>query len=246
NFSIQRELTPSLTLTVSFVGSKGSKLVRSVDVNEVNIFENGMLQAFQTLQAGGTSPLIEQIFGAGGSASIRSNSSYQGFLANNNVGGFANFINTTNQVTGILGGLLSRAGLPANFVVANPQYLTSYYTGNFSNSTYNSLQADLSRRFAQGFTIQTSYVWSKNLGDDEGDSSTFQSSFRTLRNRSLDKRLLLYDRTHVFKANGLYELPFGRDKMVGRNSNGFVDRVIGGWQTGAVFNWSSGPPLSLI
>jgi hypothetical protein len=62
---------------------------------------------------------------------------------------------------------------------------------------------------------------------------------------SLDKRLLSYDRTHVFKANGLYELPFGRGKMLGRNSNGILDRVIGGWQTGAVFIVSSGPPLTL-
>jgi hypothetical protein len=246
NVSIQRTLPASMTLNVSYVGSHGSKLPRSVDVNEVNVFENGILDAFRTVQAGGTSPLIEQILGPGGSNTVRTNSAYQGFLANNNVGGFANFINNTNVITGVLGGALSRAGLPANFVVANPQYLTSYYLGNFSNSTYNSLQADLSRRFAQGFTIQTSYVWSKNLGDDEGDSSTFQSSFRTLRNRSLDKRLISYDRAHVFKANGLYELPFGRGKMLGRNANGFLDRVIGGWQTGAVFNFSSGPPLSLV
>ena len=69
NFSIQRELASNTWLTLSYAGSKGTKLVRSIDTNEVNVFSNGILQAFQTLQAGGTSPLIEQIFGAGGSNS---------------------------------------------------------------------------------------------------------------------------------------------------------------------------------
>ncbi len=245
NFSIQRELGAGTTLTVSYVGSKGSKLARSIDVNEVNVFENGLLQAFQTLQAGGTSPLMEQIFGAGGSASLRANSSVTGLLANNNVGGFANFINTTNQVTGIVGGLLAKAGLPANFVVANPQFAASYLTGNFSNSSYHSLQVQASRRFSRGLTLQSSYVWSKNLGDEEGDGSTLQSSYRTLRNERLDKRRTSYDHRHVFKVNGLYELPFGRGKTFGGNVNGFFDRIIGGWQIGAIFNLYTGQPITL-
>ena len=255
NFSIQRQLTGNTSLTLSYVGSKGSKLARSVDVNEVNVFENGLLNAFNIVQAGGTSPLIEQIFNpakypavaaAGtGSNYVRTNGSTFSFIANNSPGGLANYISSTTALTGLAGGLLANAGLPANFVVANPQYLTSYYVGNFGNSSYHSLVVQVDRQLSHGLTLQGSYVWSKLLGDEEGDGSTLQSSFRTLRNFSLDKHLLSYNHTGVMKINGIYELPFGRGKLIGRDANGFLDRVIGGWQMGGIYNYYSGSPWTI-
>ncbi len=226
NFSIQRQLTSNTSLTVSYVGSKGSKLARSVDVNEVNIFENGLLDAFKIVAGGGTSPLIEKIFdptkyaavktAGSGSNYVRTNGSTFSFIANNNPGGLANYISTTSALSGKVGGLLENAGLPANFVVANPQYLSSYFVGNFANSSYHSLVIQVDRQLSHGLTLQGSYVWSKLLGEDEGDGSTLQSSYRTLRNFGLDKHLLSYDHTGVIKINGIYELPFGRGKTFGR------------------------------
>ncbi len=260
NFTITRAITSDLVINVGYVGSKSTKLVRSANTNEVNIFENGILNAFKVVQAGGTSPLIDQIFSnsyaavaaaGGGSNYVRTNSSTQGFFANNNPGGFANFISTTNQLSGVVGGLLQNAKLPLNFIVANPQFLNTFLVGNFSNSTYNSLQVEVNKRFSRGFTMQSSYVWAHNLGDSEGDVSAatntggIQDNFRTLRNGHLDKRPLSFDYQSVFKINGLYELPFGRGKAIGRNANGFLDRIIGGWQLGAVGLFYSGRPLNI-
>ncbi len=87
-------------------------------------------------------------------------------------------------------------------------------------------------------------MWSHTLGDSEGDSPTFSDSYRTLRNESLDKRPLSFDYQSVFKINGLYELPFGKGKTFGRNANGFVDRIIGGWQLGAIGIAYSGAPIT--
>ncbi|MBZ5607958.1 MAG: carboxypeptidase regulatory-like domain-containing protein [Acidobacteriia bacterium] len=259
NFTITRALTDTMTLNVAYVGSKSSKLVRSVNTNEVNIFENGLLQAFNTVQGGGSSALIDQIFSnsyaavaaaGGGSNYVRTNSATQGFFANNNPGGFANYISTTNALSGVVGGLLSNAKLPLNSIVANPQFLNTFLIGNFSNATYNSLQVEVNKRFSHSFTLQSSYVWSHNLGDTEGDvsGSTVQGgvadSYRTLRNMSLDKRPLSFDYASVFKINGLYELPFGRGKMLGRNAPGWVDRIIGNWQIGAIGLFYSGRPLN--
>jgi len=193
--------------------------VRSVNINEVNIFENGLLQAFNTVQAGGTSSLIDRIFSSnyaavsaagGGSNYVRTNSSTQAFLANNNPGGLANFISTTTSLSGVAGGLLANAGLPLNFVVANPQFLTAVYTGNFGNATYNSAQIELNKRFSRGLSLQGSFVHSRAMGDSEGDSATYRADYRTLRNEHLDKRPLSFDYANVLKINGLYELPFGK------------------------------------
>jgi hypothetical protein len=244
SFSIQRAIAKNTTLDVRYIGSKGTKLVREASVNEVNIFENGILDAFRIIQSGGTSPLMEQILGPGGSNLLRTNTSLNGFFSNNNVGGFASALNTTNLLTGVNGGLLKRAGLADNFVVANPQFANAYLTGNFANSTYHSVQGELTKRFSSGFTFQGNYTFSKALGEEEGDGTSLTSNYRTLRDLGLDKRRLSFDRTHVVKANGIWELPFGPGKTFGRNTHGIVGRVIGGWQAGAIFNRFSGQPIS--
>ena len=253
NITLTRELPGSIVLSAAYVGSKSSQLVQTVNINEVNVFENGILSAFNTVLAGGDSPLINQIFNtrypavaaAGtGSKYVLATSTTQPFFANHNPGGFANFISTTTSLSGVAGGLLANAGLPLNFIVANPQFLNAYYTGNFGNSTYNSLQLQVSKRFSHGFTVQSSYVWAHALGASEGDSAYFLAPFRTLRNEHLDKRDLAFDYQSVFKINGLYDLPFGRGKLIGRNASGWLDRIIGGWEIGAIGTAQSGAPLT--
>ncbi len=255
NFTISRALKDNLILEVGFVGSKSTKLVRTVDTNEVNIYENGILNAFNTVLAGGDSPLIDQIFAplagsATGSNFVRTSSLTQSFFANNNPGGFANFISTSTSLGGIAGNLLAAAKLPLNFIVANPQFLHTYLVGNFGNSTYNSLQVQIQRRFSRGLSLQSSYVWSHNLGDSEGDVSAATAaagtidSYRTLRDEGLDKRPLSFDYQSVFKINGVYELPFGKGKLLGGNAKGFVDKIIGGWQIGAIGMAYSGQPIT--
>ena len=180
-----------------------------------------------------------------GSDLVRSNASMQGFLVNSDPAGFANFLSSTNLLTGVNGGLLRRVGLSENFVVANPQVATSYLTSNFSNSSYNSLQVEYIKRFSSGWTMQSNYSWSKTLGDYDGEDSALVSSFRTLRNRSLDKIRLSYDRRHIARTNGIWELPFGPGKPLGRNLHGWLGRLVGGWQIGSIFNAFSGQPISI-
>src|SRR5262249_32738161 len=62
NASLGREIKPGLILDIRYVGSKGTRMLRGTNIDEVNIFENGILNAFQTTMAGGNSPLLNQIF----------------------------------------------------------------------------------------------------------------------------------------------------------------------------------------
>jgi hypothetical protein len=256
NLSIQRALSPELTLDVRYVGTKGTKLLRTVNVDEVNIFENGILQAFNTVRAGGTSPLMEQLFrgfdlGSGtigrtatASASLRSFSTTRVMLANNEVGSFAQFLNTAT-VDGDRGGLARLAGLPENFITVNPQFEGADFVGNFSNSTYHSLQINLNKRFAKSWTLLSNYTWSRTLGDEEGDTQSLLHSYRTSRDRHVDKRLLAFHATNVFRNSGIWELPFGPNRRFINSPNGLVSRLAGGWQLGGIFNVFSGSPISL-
>jgi trimeric autotransporter adhesin len=52
------------------------------------------------------------------------------------------------------------------------------------------------------------------------------------------------DLTHRFLLSGSYELPFGKGKAF-LNSNGVVDRIVGGWQLNVIGTVQSGYPLSI-
>ena len=51
----------------------------------------------------------------------------------------------------------ARAGIPANFFVANPDYLGGAEV--VGNGNYNSLQLELRKRLSRGLQFQSSYVF---------------------------------------------------------------------------------------
>jgi hypothetical protein len=260
NLSIQRQLPADFTLDLRYVGSKGTKLIRGTNLNEVNIFENGILEAFKAIQSGGESALMDSIFkgvalipgsvingsSVRAGAGLRSNASTRAFFANNNVGDFANYIVTTTQNTNstIPGGLLRNSGLPANFIVANPQFVGANYTSNFANSTYHALELDLNKRFSNGFMLESNFTWSKALGEEEGSGQEMLDSYRNSRDRTQDKRILSFDRKFAFRNSGTVELPFGPGKLLFNQSGGVLARVFERWQISPIVSFTSGAPFT--
>jgi len=51
SFGIQRELSPSMALEVRYVGNHGTGLLRQINLNEINIFENGFLNEFNNARS---------------------------------------------------------------------------------------------------------------------------------------------------------------------------------------------------
>jgi hypothetical protein len=249
NLSVQHELARNMTLDVSWIGNKATKLFSGTQLNDTNVIENGFLDAFLVTRAGGTAPLFDKILnglnvtGVGvvnggtltGSRALRAFNTTNTFIANGDVGGLANFINTTNSFTGTNGGLLRNGGLPENFIVVNPQYGSVTLQGNNSQSTYHSFQTVLSRRMTSGLYTQFSYTFSKALGDN---------GVRDPRNRQLSKGILDIDRTHVVKANGTYALPFGPNRMFLANAPSAIQRIVEGWELSSIFSWISGTPVN--
>jgi hypothetical protein len=64
-------------------------------------------------------------------------------------------------------------------------------------------------------------------------------------NQTRDYGRAIYDRTHTFNFNGLYELPFGRGKRW-FNEGGVVNQIFGGFQFSSILNISSGLPTTVI
>ncbi len=128
-----------------------------------------------------------------------------------------------------------------------PQYSgTSYYSGNLGNSHFNSLQLTLDRRFANGFTMQVGYTFSKEIDNVIGVATNLGSAGgnRDPYNGSLDKALGAIDHPHVFHATFLYQLPFGAGHNLG-SGNAIVRALVSHWQASGIITFTSGAPLGI-
>ena len=249
NLTFQHELARNWLVDLNWLGNKATRLYSGLQLNDTNVFENGLLDAFIVTRNGGTAPLFDRLLmnlnvtGVGvvngttltGSQALRQLTTTNQFIANGDVGALANFINTTSSFTGSNGGLLRNGGFPENFIVVNPQFGSVTLQGNNENSTYHSFQSILTKRMSGGLQSQVSYTFSKALGD---------TGTRNQRDRSLNKGVQSIDRTNIFKINGTYDLPFGANRKFLANAPGLVQRIVEGWQFASAFQLVSGAPLS--
>lgn len=108
-------------------------------------------------------------------------------------------------------------------------------------STYDSLQAQLDRRFTNGLSFGLAYTWSKAIGfGANNDSGLFFNTPTALaRNRSL----LNFDRPHNLRLSGVYELPFGKGKSW--LQGGIPALLAGGWQVNGIYSAYSGSPFTV-
>ena len=258
NFGIQREIAQNWLLDVSYIGTKGTKLWGGVPLNTVDIFRNQFLDAFNVTRQGGNAKLFDDMLrglnipGAGvvngttltGSAALRAYVATRAFLANGSPAQLADFLNRSRNITNQGGGFVRNSGLfPENFFVLNPQFNGVMLYGSGGSSTYHSMEVKMTKRLSQGFIFQSSYTWSRSLGDNDGD---YFIDYRDPNNRRENKAVLGFHRTNAFLTNGTYELPFGANRPFLANAPAFVQRLVERWQLGGIFSRLSGAPLSVI
>jgi len=257
----QRAISRNMAIEVRYVGTRGRDLWRTYNYNELNVNENGIANEFRNAQANlqanvaagrgsnfryygagtGTVPLPIALayfsgrtdagnpaaYGAGDFAS----STFVNPLATHNPNVFTwtnNLDGTQARITNAL-----NAGLPANFLVANPDKLGGVnVTGNGNFTRYHSLQIELRRRMSNGLQFNTSYVYGKGWQTDF-------YSFRVPRVWSLDEGGE-GSITHAIKGNWVYELPFGQGRKFASNVGSGMDRLVGGWQIAGTFILRSG------
>jgi len=115
--------------------------------------------------------------------------------------------------------------------------------GNFGSNSYDSLQATLTRGFANGVQLNASYTLSKAMGQCCDDLSDKNQAIQILEFMHLNRSLTGYDRTHVFTLATVAELPFGPGKPL--LTTGLASKLLGHWQVNGLFTAYSGTPFSI-
>lgn len=123
---------------------------------------------------------------------------------------------------------------------AYPDFNDVVYTQFTGTSSYHSLQATLSRQLGQRVQYYLTYTFSKALGtvavNETGDL------IDQIDTRGRRYGILPYDRTHVFNASYIWELPSGAR---GAFDNSFGRGVLDGWKISGITTAQSGIPLNL-
>ncbi|PYU01432.1 MAG: hypothetical protein DMG38_03990 [Acidobacteria bacterium] len=152
-----------------------------------------------------------------------------------------------NRVDGIGYGVASRTSLTP--VRPNPLYTGFNYRSDSVSSNYNSLVAEVQKRFSGGLQFQAGYTFSKLLDVNSelfagctatsltGNTAPYYYISNTLPRLSYGRAG--FDHRHAFKFNVTYDLPFMKSEK------GFVGHAIGGWQIGSLFQFYSGHPIDV-
>jgi len=152
----------------------------------------------------------------------------------------------TNAINGVNWAGGPGPGLPINFFQANPFAAGSsaLYLVATGYSNYNGLQLDFRQRQWHGLQFDANYTWSHTLGLTSPNNWQGQTYTFTLRNTRLGYGPSIFDIRHVFNLNGTLDLPFGKGRAYLSN-NSVLDKIVGGWTIGTIFNFQTGTPFLL-
>ncbi|MGH9372015.1 MAG: TonB-dependent receptor domain-containing protein, partial [Vicinamibacterales bacterium] len=129
--------------------------------------------------------------------------------------------------------LLTRFGRTASTIFVQP----------VGTGRYDSLQAQLARRFVAGLALNVNYTWGKAISPNENSSGT--PNIQALPYLGRNRALTSTDRTHNLGITNVWQLPLGEGRRW-LNNKGVASRILGGWQINNMISIMSGVPFSVF
>jgi hypothetical protein len=145
----------------------------------------------------------------------------------------------------------------AGFDPSLTPYPLMSYIATSDNKGFGNYQAgtiSIKKRSAN-LQFEVAYTFTRNLTNVYGCAQSTAASFATEgafsttlcdpNNPGIDYGNTPFSHRNRFLASFLYELPFGKGQMFLSNSNGFLNRVVGGWELSGVALFQTGPFLTV-
>jgi hypothetical protein len=249
NLGLQRELPYNMVLSVAYVGNHGIHLPSMVNpINQTNpkylsqfcpsanLNDPNCAMSPDSPNYAWTSPLAQSDLMAAGFSVCPAGTPSAGYYAP-----YCNFMADYGAHIG-----LSQALLPY------PQYNPSESCGGLCNpfdmngaSTYNGVQTQLMKRYADGLSVLANYTYSRSMSNT--DSGFAYQNYGSLNkfNQRAEWTVGAADQTNITNLALVYELPFGPGKQF-LSSGGYLGKNLwGGWQMSGAFQYASGTPLTV-
>ncbi|HQR38745.1 MAG TPA: carboxypeptidase-like regulatory domain-containing protein [Blastocatellia bacterium] len=249
NVGLERELGWDTAVGVHYVGNRGRDLLSNINYNNIDVLSNGFAADVSQAQRNGyLAQSVNGVFDPRYNPNIRGSQPLPVFASLQAGGLLSN--STVRQLiqqgrAADLGQIYFLNGFGGSDIfVPNPSTFFSLVLGNQAFSNYNALQVEVRRRFSKDLGFQANYTFGKAYGFGVGTQQQRQDFPFDVNNLDYDKRRLLFDTTHNFKANAIYDLPFGDGRRFDPD-NSILEHLASGWSMTSIINWNSGAPISV-
>jgi hypothetical protein len=122
----------------------------------------------------------------------------------------------------------------------NPDVGQVYTFTPDTNSSFNALNTLLEHRFHHGLSANFQYTYSKSLDQISAEGPGYVTNQTYPTDDATERGPSDYDATHNLRAYAVWDLPNFS------NHNGFLSRVVGGWQLNGIFQFHSGFPWTPV
>ena len=228
NLAVQRALTPTMSLTMAYVGNKGTHTLGDGDSNGTNPNESFVTLPGANSVTGQTlhyDPSVPAGTIAANGGTSTNNLLQRYFAAKLPACSDPNYVSPGSPYAAV--------PLPAG---ACGWTNSIAFRGDTENTEFDALQVTLTQTMKNGLSVTGNYQWASAFGDTS-NLWTWSHVLPHLRDSQVRaQQLTLY---------GSYDLPFGKGKMFVPDANHATDLLIGGYQLAWVTNWSGGLPFTV-
>ena len=251
NIGLQHRILPDTAVELRYVGNRGVKLVRAIDLNQLLLppaFVEDFRRAQRNLAANGDPRVGEalQIFPQLGLGGFLQSGSVQNMIRNGEIGQYIGGFLAPNRTFFFSGegGEAHGATLPISYFYTNPNAFIGDVVGNHAFSKYNALQFEVRRRWRSGLAGQFNYTWGKVLTNFSGTANNFRALFDNTR-PELEIMRPDYDITHTLNGNWVWEIPVGEGRRWMDNDSA-LSTVAGGWDLSGFLRIRSGETINIV
>jgi len=253
NGGMQHAFAGDMVMKLSYAGRLGRRLLAQTDANQVlefpdpvsgQLLSQAMGNVTQQLRAGATSatvtpqPWFENVIGTSGCATACQN--YTSYLVAN----FGSFVERGDFGDTVQ--FLADNGAPLN-VGSAAQFSENTFYGNKGFSSYNALLLSVAKNFSHGLNFDFNYTFAHSIdnvsffANSSGDTGIGGIGLicDAIRPR-LCRANSDFDLNQIITADAVYQLPFGRGKMLLSSPSTLVNEIVGGWSFSGVTSWHTG------
>ena len=120
-----------------------------------------------------------------------------------------------------------------------------------ATSWYHALQIRFQKRTSHYISFEGNYTLSKATDDSSAGRNAwlgnlFLDNPQVLDNLKVEHGISSNDATHRLTAAIIFDLPVGKDRLVGGSMNSVLDAVFGGWALSSFITVQSGQPLAIF
>lgn len=133
------------------------------------------------------------------------------------------WVDVSQGPDGVLDDCVNGGDGAPDFYLQNPAWGDILLVGNFNTTRYKAVVLELVRRQYRGWQMESSYTWSKAIGDAEDFNQILGNDRTTVED---ERGFLAFDQRHVFKLNASSVTPWG-------------------FRLGTTVQWESGLPYSV-